>query len=196
MNLHFHAKNTVVDAAPPRITANPQKQERSVMPHIELNMIGLLVEDMDRALAFYRHLSLAVPNIAEGKTRIELRMGEMTFFLDSHLTCWDPDYAPVRPGLASTINHYPSVFEFSLGTEDAVDQKYAELVGRGYEGFRNPHNTSCGMRFALIKDPDGNTILLSGRPFRAAHAALRFSTSALEPPESEDGSSVNTAQAS
>jgi catechol 2,3-dioxygenase-like lactoylglutathione lyase family enzyme len=166
------------------------------MAHIELNMIGLLVEDMDRALAFYRHLGLSVPDNAEGKTRIELRMGEVMFFLDSDLTCWDPDYAPIRPGLADTINHYPSVLEFDLGTEDAVDRKYAELVRLGYEGFRNPHDTSFGMRFALIKDPDGNTILLSGRPFRAAHAALRFSTSALEPPESEDGSSVNTAQAS
>jgi catechol 2,3-dioxygenase-like lactoylglutathione lyase family enzyme len=159
------------------------------MPHLELNMIGLLVENMDRALAFYRHLGLQVPSNAEGKTRIELRMGEMTFFLDSHLTSWDPDYAPSR----QTINHYPSVLEFSLETKEAVDTKYAELVGRGYEGFRYPHNTSCGMRFALIKDPDGNTIVLSSSPSRSARVALRSSTSALEPPELEDGPSWKNA---
>jgi catechol 2,3-dioxygenase-like lactoylglutathione lyase family enzyme len=153
------------------------------MAHLELNMIGLLVEDMDRALAFYRHLGLSLPGNADGRTRIEVRMGEMAFFLDSHLNCWDPDYAPARPGLGQTINHYPSVLEFDLETTDAVDRKYAELVRLGYEGFRNPHDTSFGMRFALIKDPDGNTIVLSSCLCRSARVALRSSTSALEHPE-------------
>jgi catechol 2,3-dioxygenase-like lactoylglutathione lyase family enzyme len=159
------------------------------MRDLELNRIGLLVEDMNRALAFYRHLGLNVLNTAEGRTRIEVRMGEVIFFLDSHLSCWDPDYAPRGPELAQTVYHLPSVLEFDLGTTQAVDRKYAELVGRGYEGFRNPHDTSTGVRFALIKDPDGNTILLSGSLSRSAHAVRRSSRSALEPPELEDGSS-------
>lgn len=67
---------------------------------------------------------------------------------------------------------------------------------RGYEGFRNPHNTSFGLRFALIKDPDGNTILLSGSLSQSAQAvqAVRGSSaSALEPPELEDSSNWENA---
>jgi catechol 2,3-dioxygenase-like lactoylglutathione lyase family enzyme len=156
------------------------------MAHLEPT-IGLLVEDMDRALEFYRFLGLAISDDAHGKTRVELRMGEMTFFLDSHLMCWDPDYAPPRPGLSDTISHYPSVLEFHLETADAVDQKYAELTRLGYEGFRHPHDTSFGMRFGLIKDPDGNTILLSNRRLRSAGAAHTPSTSILEPHPFKDG---------
>ena len=49
-----------------------------------------------------------------------------------------------------------------LKTRDAVDAKYAELTGFGYQSRRAPYKTSFGMYFAMITDPDGNTILLSG----------------------------------
>jgi hypothetical protein len=53
------------------------------------------------------------------------------------------------------------VLEFYLETRATVDAKYAEMVGYGYEGYRAPFQTSFGPYFALLKDPDGNTILLS-----------------------------------
>ena len=40
--------------------------------------------------------------------------------------------------------------------------KYAELIDFGYQSHRAPYMTSFGMCFAMVKDPDGNTILLSG----------------------------------
>ena len=51
--------------------------------------------------------------------------------------------------------------EFYLVEPAALEAKYAELVGFGYEGFRPPYLTAYGMLFAMVKDPDGNTILLS-----------------------------------
>ncbi len=49
-----------------------------------------------------------------------------------------------------------------LKARDAVEAKYTELTGFGYQGYRASYETSFGMYFALITDPDGNTILLSG----------------------------------
>ena len=57
---------------------------------------------------------------------------------------------------------YRSLLEFYLKTRAAVDAKYSELIGFGYQSYRAPYETSFGMYFAMVKDPDGNTILLSG----------------------------------
>ena len=57
---------------------------------------------------------------------------------------------------------YRSILEFYLKTRDSVDAKYKELTSLGYQSRHAPYKTSFGMYFALINDPDGNTILLSG----------------------------------
>jgi len=43
----------------------------------------------------------------------------------------------------------------------AVDAKYSELTGFGYQSYHAPFVSSIGMYFAMVNDPDGNTILLS-----------------------------------
>jgi catechol 2,3-dioxygenase-like lactoylglutathione lyase family enzyme len=132
---------------------------RTTMKNLELYMIGLIVADMERALDFYRQLGVNVPAAANGKTHIEIKMGALTFFLDSNPTRWDAAYENPNP---QKPKPYTSVLEFYLETQKAVDQKYAELSQLGYQGIRAPYDTGFGMRFALICDPDGNTILLSG----------------------------------
>lgn len=54
------------------------------------------------------------------------------------------------------------LLEFYLGDQRAVAAKYQELVDFGYQSYREPYVTAFGMYFAMIKDPDGNNILLSG----------------------------------
>lgn len=130
---------------------------------LELYMLGLIVKDMPVALEFYRRLGLAIPEGSENQSHVEIKMGSgMTFFLDSKPRRWDPRYgsdSDAAPGRAS--DRYPSILEFYLNDQAALEAKYAELVGYGYQGFREPYPTSFGMYFAMVKDPDGNTILLS-----------------------------------
>ena len=42
-----------------------------------------------------------------------------------------------------------------------MEAKYKELTGFGYQSHRDPYETSFEMYFAMVYDPDGNTILLS-----------------------------------
>ena len=42
-----------------------------------------------------------------------------------------------------------------------VAEKYTELTECGYASYRAPFETPFGMYFAMVNDPDGNTILLS-----------------------------------
>jgi catechol 2,3-dioxygenase-like lactoylglutathione lyase family enzyme len=122
----------------------------------QLAMVGVIVEDMARAAEFYRRLGVAVPDDVDDKRHVEVPMGEMTFFLNTHDSNarWDPAKTPASGG-------YRIVLEFFLENVDALDAKYAELTGYGYASHCPPYDVTAELRFAMVDDPDGNTILLS-----------------------------------
>jgi catechol 2,3-dioxygenase-like lactoylglutathione lyase family enzyme len=129
---------------------------------LELYMIGLIVKDMPTALTFYRRLGLDIPEASDTQAHVEIKMGNMTFFLDSKPERWDPGFGKQPDSdLQPASAYYPSILEFYLKEQSTLEAKFTELVNFGYEGFRAPYLTSFGMCFAMIKDPDGNTILLS-----------------------------------
>jgi uncharacterized glyoxalase superfamily protein PhnB len=130
---------------------------------LELYMLGLIVQDMPTALEFYRCLGLAIPDGSESQAHVEIRMGNgMTFFLDSKPARWDPKFdTQSDPQRSAAGDRYPVILEFYLKEQAALEEKYNELVDRGYQAFREPYLTPFGMYFAMVKDPDGNTVLLS-----------------------------------
>ena len=134
------------------------------MVALELYMLGLIVRDMGKSLEFYRRLGLAIPEGSDALTHVEVKMGSgLTFFLDSRPSRWDPGYVGRDDGGASEARQsYQSVLEFYLQTQETVEAKYAELTSLGYQGYRIPYATAFGMCFAMVNDPDGNIILLSG----------------------------------
>ena len=123
---------------------------------LELYMVGVIVEDMARALEFYRRLGVTIPEGAESQGHVEIKMSGLTFFLTTKKVNakWDPARAEAAGG-------YRMILEFYLNTRAEVDAKYAELIGYGYQGHVAPYETSFNAYFALVNDPDGNTILLS-----------------------------------
>jgi hypothetical protein len=84
-------------------------------------------------------------------------MSGLTFFLSTREANarWDP--ARRDPSGAG----YRIVLEFYLETRERLDAKYEELVGFGYRGHVAPYQVTPELRFALVGDPDGNTVLLS-----------------------------------
>lgn len=129
---------------------------------LELYMLGLVVHDMPTSLEFYRRLGLAIPDGSEKHSHVEIKMGNgFTFFLDSNPARWDPGFDTLSDRERSAADRYPVILEFYLKEQATLAAKYAELVDFGYQSYREPYRTSFGMYFAMIKDPDGNTILLS-----------------------------------
>ncbi|MDQ2806260.1 MAG: hypothetical protein M3Z04_04965 [Chloroflexota bacterium] len=130
---------------------------------LQLYMLGLIVSDMGQALEFYRRLGLAVPADSEGKTHVGIKMDSgLTLFLDSRPSAWDaPTGSPAQPVGAASATGYGTVLEFYLTSRAEVDAKYHEMIGFGYLSHAAPFETRFGMYFALIHDPDGNTVLLS-----------------------------------
>jgi Glyoxalase/Bleomycin resistance protein/Dioxygenase superfamily len=123
---------------------------------LELYMVGVVVEDMHRAAEFYRRLGVDVPEDAESKEHVEIAMSGLTFFLTTKQgnARWDPVRTDASGG-------YRIVLEFYLETQAALDAKYEELTGYGYASHCAPYDVTPQLRFAMVDDPDGNTILLS-----------------------------------
>jgi catechol 2,3-dioxygenase-like lactoylglutathione lyase family enzyme len=124
---------------------------------LELYMVGVIVEDMPRALEFYRRLGVDVPEGSDGKEHVEIKMSGLTFFLSTKgaNARWDPARAD------ATGAGYRIILEFLLDSFDELEAKYRELTGLGYRVHGKPYDVAAGLRFALVDDPDGTTILLS-----------------------------------
>lgn len=122
---------------------------------LQLSMVGLMVEDMPTALAFYRRLGLDIPPEEDAKGFVLWRMeGGVTLF-------WDTVFADTYdPGREKPAGGYRVMLEFFLQDTEAVDAKYEEMVGFGYHGRCAPIQTN-GPYAAMVDDPDGNVVLIT-----------------------------------
>jgi uncharacterized glyoxalase superfamily protein PhnB len=123
---------------------------------MSLDAIGVVVEDLDRAREFYRHLELELPADPEGHGHAEVELaGGIRLMFDTVETMksFDPDWGRAEGSPTATL-------AFSFATPAEVDAKYEELVGAGGKGHLEPWDAFWGMRYAVLRDPDGNEIAL------------------------------------
>ena len=120
-----------------------------------LNGIGLAVADMATSLSFYRRLGLEFPAGAENEPHAEAELpGGVRLMIDTHasIASFDPDH---RPGGA--IKEGPSL-AFLCADPAEVDSVHADLVAAGYPNVKDPWDAFWGQRYAVVSDPDGNSI--------------------------------------
>ncbi|GAA2859486.1 VOC family protein [Streptosporangium fragile] len=120
----------------------------------QLDVIGLVVKDMGRSLAFYRLLGLDVPPEADGQPHVEVTLpGGLRLAWDTVETIrsFHPEW---RPG----DGQEGMSLAFRFDTPAEVDEAYRELVSLGYEGVKEPWDAFWGQRYAVIHDPDGNGV--------------------------------------
>jgi len=119
-----------------------------------LDAVGIVVEDMAKALAFYGALGLPVPGGAGDQPHVEVSLpggGRLLFDTEETIRSFHPEWKPVhgagRVGLA-----------FALPDPAAVDAAYAELTAAGHRGELAPFDAFWGQRYAVVLDPDGNGV--------------------------------------
>ena len=124
---------------------------------LELYMVGVIVEDMPRALEFYRRLGLDVPDGADDQDFVEIKMSGLTFFLATkeQNARWDPARKEI------TGDGYRIVLEFYLETFERPRGEVRGAHVLRLRGHLPPYDVTASTRFAMVDDPDGNTILLS-----------------------------------
>lgn len=117
-----------------------------------LDAIGIVVSNLARSIEFYRKLGLDFPD-DDGGGHVEAKgPGGLRVMLDSEETIrsFDPDWE--RP-LGNSIG-----LAFLCDSATDVDSLYADLVGQGAIGHKEPWDAFWGQRYAQVKDPDGHTV--------------------------------------
>lgn len=119
-----------------------------------IEVIELVVADMAKSLAFYRRLGLDIPAGADGEPHVEAPLaGGLRLAWDTVATIrsFDPDWTPPS-------GDHRIALAFRCDSPAEVDRVYADLVGAGYAGHKEPWDAFWGQRFAVVIDPDGNHV--------------------------------------
>jgi catechol 2,3-dioxygenase-like lactoylglutathione lyase family enzyme len=117
-----------------------------------LNQVNLVVRDMEATVAFYRRLGLTI-DAAPGAVHAVARLANgMAIEWDSRefVPQWDSGWNGQTGGSA--------VVGFSVPTREAVDEVYTELTAAGHTGHQQPYDAFWGSRYAIVDDPDGNSV--------------------------------------
>jgi catechol 2,3-dioxygenase-like lactoylglutathione lyase family enzyme len=117
-------------------------------------VIGLVVDDMAKSLAFYRRLGLDIPPDADSEPHVAFALpGGLQLMWDTvdTIRSFDPTWSGAsgspRVGLA-----------FACSSPAEVDRVYRDLVDAGYHGHKDPWDAFWGQRYAVVHDPDGNGV--------------------------------------
>ena len=119
-----------------------------------LNAFGMVVADMPRALAFYREVGLDIPPEADTQPHVEIALaGGVRLMLDTMETvrAFDPSWEPVSSGHGIGL-------AFECASSAMVDEVHERLVGLGYRSHKEPWDAFWGQRYAIVLDPDGNSV--------------------------------------
>ena len=119
-----------------------------------LEVVGIVVRDMARSLAFYRALGLEVPDSADMEGHVDSTLpGGLRVAWDTveMMQSFDAGWT------AATGNSRMSL-AFACDDPADVDATYARLIDAGYDGHLPPWDAPWQMRYAVLHDPDGNTV--------------------------------------
>lgn len=124
----------------------------TVVPRLDL--VGLVVADMARSLAFYRRLGLDVPAAADAEPHVEVTLpGGLRLAWDTEevIRSFDPGYEPAKGGNRSAL-------AFNCGSPAGVDHVFSDLTAVGAETHLEPFDAVWGQRYAVVLDPDGGCV--------------------------------------
>jgi uncharacterized glyoxalase superfamily protein PhnB len=118
------------------------------------DLIGIVVADMGKALAFYRRVGLDIPAGAESEDHVEFALpGGLRMAWDTvgTIQSFHPQWTPPTGGARMSL-------AFRCDSPADVDRVFAALTGAGHEGTLPPWDAFWGQRYASVNDPDGNAV--------------------------------------
>jgi catechol 2,3-dioxygenase-like lactoylglutathione lyase family enzyme len=119
----------------------------------QLDLVGIVVRDMRASLAFYRRLGLDIPDGAEEEPHAEARTPS------GFRVAWDSAelIKQIDPTWTEPEGGHRIALAFLCPSPTDVDAKYEELADLGH-GHTEPWDAFWGQRYAIVKDPDGNSV--------------------------------------
>jgi catechol 2,3-dioxygenase-like lactoylglutathione lyase family enzyme len=124
-----------------------------------LDVVGVIVSDLRRAVEFYSRLGLSFPEeidpMGHGHVEATLPSG-LRFTLDAEesIRSIDPDWSP-------PIGGHRLAIAFRCDSPEEVDGLYRELTAAAGRPHKEPWDAFWGQRYAQVEDPDGTIVDLS-----------------------------------
>ncbi|MHC5228698.1 VOC family protein [Enterococcus sp. LJL99] len=120
---------------------------------MKLSMVGIIVKEMERAIAFYDCLGLVVSE-RFGEEYVELSNATIRISLNTQSMVkgvygFEPNLSGERLELA-----------FELTDKNEVDALYQKIKDNDYAIIKAPWSAPWGQYYALVADPDGNILSL------------------------------------
>lgn len=120
---------------------------------IQPDTIGIVVQDMAKALAFYRSLGLDIAEGQDADPHVEVATANgytIGFDAEAMVRQLDPEWHDTSGQRIS--------MQFKCDSVAEVDATYTRLMAAGYTSYKEPWDAFWDQRFARVKDPDGNIV--------------------------------------
>jgi uncharacterized glyoxalase superfamily protein PhnB len=123
---------------------------------VTITKINLIARHFDDTLAFYRLLGVEIPEVygVPAETRHAPANNGSTSFAIDNQTLAHIYNAGWRTGTAENA----VLLVAQLPSRDAVDATYTTVTQAGYQAIQPPYDTFWGSRFAIVADPEGNSV--------------------------------------
>ena len=124
------------------------------------NQVNIIARDWQASLAFYRLLGFALDSGGEYPPGSGARHASAACAVQS--TTVEFDSPPMLRIYATPDHDASAVLGFGYPSAAAVDAACSRVAAAGHRVIREPYDAFWGARYALVADPDGNTIGLMG----------------------------------
>lgn len=117
------------------------------------DMVGHVVKDMAATLAFYRLLGLEIPEPEPGSPHVEV-------VINGYRLAWDAEamIKELYPEWQLTDGGGRVSVAFRCDSPADVDAVHARVVAAGHQSDTAPWDAFWGQRYAVVRDPDGNSV--------------------------------------
>ena len=129
---------------------------RLVDSEVVLNQINLVVADVAASADFYERLGVRFKEVIPGWSahhRSGRAAGGVVLDLDTEYSVsqWDKGWPAGTRGCAVVLG-------FKVPSREDVDSLHDEIVAAGYQSQQAPYDVFWGARYAVVCDPDGNSV--------------------------------------
>ena len=124
---------------------------------VTIAKVNIVATKFNETLAFYRLLGVNIPEVkgdpSETRHAPAVDHGASSFALDNPAlaTIYNAEWRQAAPKNSVLLTA-------QLPTRDAVDATYAALTRAGHAGVQGPYDAFWGARYAVVRDPEGNSV--------------------------------------